>query len=62
MANPKFKIRKSNDDQYYFNLHARNGEIVATSERYKSKQGCKNGIESVKTNAPIANIEDLTQE
>ncbi len=62
MADPKFKIHKSRNDQYYFNLHAGNGEKIATSEMYVTKQGCKNGIESVKTNAPNADIEDLTLE
>ena len=60
MADPKFKIHKSSNDQFYFNLHAGNREIISTGEGYVSKQGCKNGIESVKTNAPIAEIEDNT--
>ncbi len=60
MASPKFKIHKSKNDQYYFNLHAPYGQIIATSEMYVTKQGCENGIQSVKTNAPIADIEDLT--
>jgi len=32
----KFVIKKSGD-QYHFVLKAGNGEIIATSERYKSK-------------------------
>lgn len=60
MAGPKFKIRKSSNGQYYFNLHAANTQVIATSEMYTTKQGCENGIDSVKTNAPIADIEDLT--
>lgn len=60
MANPKFEIKKSKNDQFYFNLKAGNGEIIATSESYTTKQGCKNGIESVKINAPDAEVEDLT--
>ena len=35
---------------------ARNGEIIASSEGYKSKASCLNGIESVKKNAPDADI------
>jgi hypothetical protein len=38
-----------------------NGEIIAASEAYESKDGCKNGIESVKTNASTAEIVDKTQ-
>ena len=62
MGNPTFKIHKSSNGQYYFNLYAGNGEIIATSESYIFKQSCKGGIESVKTNAPIADVEDLTRE
>ena len=43
-------------------LKAGNGEIIATSERYKSKASAKNGIESVKENAPKAPIDDETGE
>ena len=56
----KFEINKSKDGQYYFNLIAPNNEIIATSEMYTTKQSCKNGIESVKENAPTARIQDNT--
>ena len=45
-----------------FNLKATNGEIIATSEIYKSLRSCKNGIESVRKNAVKANFEDQTVE
>ena len=45
-----------------FNLKAGNGEIIATSEVYSSESACKNGIERVRKNAPIANLEDQTVE
>ena len=45
-----------------FNLKAGNGENIATSEVYSSESACKNGIESVRKNAPIANLEDQTVE
>ena len=57
----KFVIRKSGD-QYTFVLKAGNGEIIATSERYKSKAAAKNGIDSVKENARSASVEDETGE
>lgn len=49
----KFQIKKSSDNQFYFNLKAGNGEIILTSEMYKAKNSAENGIASVKTNAPI---------
>jgi uncharacterized protein YegP (UPF0339 family) len=47
----KFVISKGNDDKYYFNLKAGNGEVVLTSQGYSSKADCMNGIESVKSNS-----------
>ena len=44
--------------EFRFRLKARNGEIVGTSEGYKSKESCENGIASVKKNAPEAEIEE----
>jgi len=44
----KFEINDSDDGQYYFNLKANNGEVVATSEMYTTKQSCSDGINSVK--------------
>lgn len=51
MQNPKFQIFRSGSE-YRFRLRARNGEIILASEGYVSKQGCLNGIASVKQNAP----------
>jgi uncharacterized protein YegP (UPF0339 family) len=47
----KFIITKGKDDKYYFNLKAGNGEIILTSQGYKAKVDCLNGIASVKNNA-----------
>ncbi|MHA4741464.1 YegP family protein [Dyadobacter sp. MSC1_007] len=47
----KFVITQRKDGEFQFNLKAGNGEIILTSEGYVSKAGCKNGIESVRTNS-----------
>ena len=57
----KFVIKESEAGQR-FNLVAGNGQVIGTSQVYSSMDACKNGIESVKTNAPIAEIEDQTKE
>ena len=57
----KFIIKKTNTG-IKFDLKATNGQVVATSQVYKDKAYCVNGIESVKKNAPLANIEDQTVE
>jgi uncharacterized protein YegP (UPF0339 family) len=41
-------IKSKYTPYFYFNLKAGNGEIIATSEMYESKQACKKGIASVK--------------
>ena len=58
----KFVIQKDKSGQFRFNLKAGNGEIIATSEAYTTKAGCKNGIESVKKNAPVAEVVDESDE
>ncbi len=56
----EFTLFKGKDDQYYFNLKADNGEIIAQSEGYTSKQSAENGIASVRSNAPTASVDDQT--
>ena len=58
MAHPSFIIKKAKNDQFYFVLTAKNGEIIARSEYYKQKASCENGIKSVQNNAPEAGIDD----
>ncbi|WP_064967467.1 YegP family protein [Tenacibaculum ovolyticum] len=47
----KFIIKQIRNGLFYFNLRAENSEIILTSQGYTSKQGCINGINSVKMNA-----------
>jgi uncharacterized protein YegP (UPF0339 family) len=45
---------------FRFHLKAANGEIIAASQFYLSRQSVENGIASVKENAPMAKIIDQT--
>ena len=54
--NPKFEMYTDKKGEFRFRLKARNGEIIAASEGYVKKDSCKNGIESVKKNAPEAPV------
>jgi uncharacterized protein YegP (UPF0339 family) len=57
----KFELYTDAGGKYRFRLKAGNGEIIAvSSEGYESKSGAENGIESVKTNAPTAAVDDQT--
>ncbi len=55
-TNPKFEVYEDKAGEIRFRLTARNGQIIATSEGYKTMANCINGIESVKKNAPEAEI------
>jgi len=55
----KFVIRTTNTG-VKFDLKATNGQIIATSEVYTTETACRNGIESIMKNAPVAAVEDQT--
>ncbi len=56
----KFEVKATKNGGLVFNLLAANGQVVATSQTYKSKATLMNGIASVKKNAAVAQIEDQT--
>ncbi len=58
--NPKFEVYTDKAGKTRFRLKATNGEIIAIGEAYESKAGCMNGIESIRKNAPDAEIVDKT--
>ena len=61
MAHPAFQLKKAKNDQFYFTLTAKNGQVIAQSEMYNSKDAAENGIRSVKENAPQADTDDQTE-
>ena len=56
----RFERKETDAGNFRFNLKSTNGQVIGTSESYKSASGRDNGIESVKKNAPDARVEDLT--
>jgi uncharacterized protein len=56
----KFELYKDKAGKFRFRLKASNGQIIAVGEAYESKAAAKNGIESVKKNAPDADVVDET--
>ena len=57
----KFIVRKTQSG-IKFDLKATNGEVIATSEVYTAEAGCMKGIQSVQKNAPVAAVENQTEE
>lgn len=57
----KFEIKEAKDGRCFFNLKATNGQIIGSSQMYKTESGLKNGIASVQKNSE-GEIKDLTEE
>ena len=55
----RFERRKAANGSPFFVLKAGNGEVIGRSEMYSTDAAMDNGIESVKTNAPGAKIEEI---
>ncbi len=54
-----FELYEDKAGQYRWRLRHENGNIIADSgEGYASKQKARQGIESVRTNAPEADIQE----
>ena len=53
---PKFEMYADAAGKCRWRLKAPNGQIIASSEGYESEASCMNGIESVKKNAPLAEV------
>jgi uncharacterized protein YegP (UPF0339 family) len=60
LAGERFEIFKDAVGKFRFRLRAQNGEIIAESGAYESKEGAQKGIASVKENAAKAEIRDYT--
>jgi uncharacterized protein len=46
-----FVISKRSNGEFQFNLKASNGQVILTSEGYKTKPSCLEGMASVKKNS-----------
>jgi hypothetical protein len=59
MSDATFELYEDRAGDYRWRLRHDNGNVIADSgEGYSTRQKAKQGIESVKTNAPEAPIED----
>jgi len=55
-----FELKKTDSGKFNFNLKASNGQVIASSQMYASKESALNGIESVRKNAADAKFDDQT--
>ena len=54
----KFEIYKDKAGEFRFRFKASNGETMFGSEGYKAKASAVSAIESIKKNAPDADVQD----
>ena len=57
----RFVTGEAKNGTLYFNLVAGNKQVVGTSQMYKSKASCTNGVKAVGRDAPKAGVEDTTK-
>ena len=54
----RFVVVRDGDDGYRFRIEAEDGQLMATSEPYTSKSSALKGVEAIKRNAAVAQIDD----
>ena len=57
----QYECKESSNGKAYFVLKAKNHQVIGQSQMYESDSGCKNGIDSCKTNGTTENVKDLTE-
>ena len=57
-----FERKTAKNGKFHFNLKATNGQVIGSSQMYESESSMENGIDSVKRNAPEAEIDDQSEE
>ncbi len=60
LVDDRYERKVASNRQSFFVLHATNKEPIGHSEMYSSRLAMAHGIASVKSNAPIATVTDLT--
>ena len=56
----RYRRTTTPDGKFRFALEATNGQAIGASEYYETAVALEHGIESVKKNAPDAEVKDLT--
>ncbi|MCZ4319603.1 YegP family protein [Aequorivita viscosa] len=54
-----FEMKTAKNGKIHFNIKASNGQIIGSSQMYAAESGAKNGIESVRKNAPGASVKEV---
>ena len=55
----RFERKTAKNGKFYFNLKAKNGQIIGSSQMYAGEAGMENGIKSVAENSKNADIKEV---
>ena len=55
----RYEKKTAKNGKFHFNLKSTNGQIIGSSQMYSAESGMNNGIESVKKNAPGAEVKEV---
>jgi uncharacterized protein YegP (UPF0339 family) len=61
LSTARAHLFKGQDGQFYFNVRARNNEVIVSSEGYKTKQGAEKGLASLERNGASPSNYELRQ-
>ncbi len=51
--------KTAKNGKFHFNVKSTNGQIIGSSQMYAAESGMNNGIESVRKNAPKADVKEV---
>jgi uncharacterized protein YegP (UPF0339 family) len=54
-----FEMKTAKNGKFHFNIKSTNGQIIGSSQMYAAENGAQNGIESVRKNAPGAEVKEV---
>jgi len=54
-----YEKKTAKNGKFHFNVKSTNGQIIGSSQMYADEGGMNNGIESVKKNAPGAEVKEV---
>jgi uncharacterized protein YegP (UPF0339 family) len=54
-----FEKKTAKNGKFHFNIKSTNGQIIGSSQMYAAEAGMNNGIESVRKNAPGADVKEV---
>ena len=55
----RYEKKTAKNGKFHFNLKSTNGQIIGSSQMYSAESGMNNGIDSVKKNAPGAEVKEV---